>query len=220
MLQYTRTLKQIFENYRASLSLEAFTSFENHVQGLLNNYITDLGNFPAGAPRGRRLHQMLEEEIAKTSSIEVSCKKGCGFCCHLQVDITKDEAEVLYEEILSGYEIDQVRLARLALRERTSEEWKKGVVTDNRCVFLNSENACGIYASRPSSCRKLSVTSDPKDCADPNGATIPKIIPMAEIILSAALNLQNNPYGPMAQMLEKRLCGDEDVSSPLIDAVP
>ena len=210
---FTRVLKSIFDNYKTTLSEDDYQSFEIHVNNLMKNYIQDFSRFTPGSERGRYLHQLIEKEILASSHIETSCNKGCAACCHLEVEITDDDAAVLHNAIQDGITIDKNRLESLAERARLDPEWKKGVVSSNRCLFLGEDNACTIYSYRPSTCRKAAVVGHPKECSEPQGNSIPRIMPMAEIILSAALNLSNNSFGSLPKQLLNKLKLEEKITN-------
>jgi Fe-S-cluster containining protein len=202
---YTRVLKSIFASYKTSLTAEDYSDFEIHVSTLITNYINEFSKITPGVERGRYIHQLIETEILKTSHIATTCSKGCGACCHLEVEITNDDAAVLSQVVLDGASIDFTRLQSLSERPLHDQQWSKGPVTENRCLFLGVGDACTVYESRPSTCRKVAVTSHPRECSDPNGNLVPVTIPMAEIILSAALNLPDNNIGSLPKQLLKTL---------------
>ncbi len=202
---YTRVLKSIFENYKLTLTIEDYQSFTEHVENLMNNYILEFSKYAAGYERGKFLHQLIEKEILASSHISTTCAKGCGACCHLEVEITDDDAAVLHQAIKEGATIDQDRLQNMALRPRLSKEWSHGAVSKNRCIFLGVDNACSIYTHRPATCRKVAVVSHPQECSKADGKIVPKTMPLAEIIMSAALSLPDNSFGSLATQLFKKL---------------
>lgn len=209
-MQLTRNLKSLLRSYETQLPGDQFKSFEAHIHRLVKETIEDLSQCAPGIARARRLYRLIDAEIAKAADIATSCGKGCAACCHFEVEITADEAEVLADLIrTSRVTIDRARLSELARRDRQDKAWMKGVVPQNRCVFLGDTNACRIYEDRPASCRRLSVTSPARECADPEGQPIPLVVPLAEVVLSAALNTVNNSFGAMAKMLDRRLDGGE-----------
>lgn len=202
---YTRILKTIFSTYNETLTTEEYDSFVEFVHGMMLQMMKDLSQFNPGPERARRLQQLIELETDQHAHIKASCQKGCSACCHLEVEITADEAALLSQAVDSGYIIDDFKLANLALREKNDVKWKRGAVVDNRCVFLDNEGACSAYEYRPSVCRKALVTSEPIECATESGKVVPIYMPKAEIIISAALNLPENGFGAFAKMLfEKR----------------
>ncbi|MBC7465003.1 MAG: YkgJ family cysteine cluster protein [Bdellovibrio sp.] len=198
---YTRILKTIFSNYQQTLTTEEYDSFVDFVHGMMIQMMRDLSQFSPGPERARRLQQLIELETDQHAHIKSSCHKGCSACCHLEVEITTDEAALLSEAVDSGYIIDDFRLANLAMREKNDTKWKRGAINDNRCVFLSNEGACSVYDYRPSVCRKALVTSHPVECATELGNVAPIYMPKAEIIISAALNLPENGFGSFAKML-------------------
>lgn len=198
---FTRNLLNLIESYKKTLSESDFQSFNNHVGRLVASYIAVLSKIESPLDRGRKVHEYVEFEISKNDHTPITCHKGCAACCHLEVEITSDDAAVLKEALLNGIEIDYNKLSQIASRSKHDPLWNKGVVSENRCVFLGDDKACRIYEHRPSSCRKLSVVSDPKLCEDMNSSPVPRTFPMVEIILSAAMSLDNMTSGPMAKML-------------------
>lgn len=205
-MKMTAQLRSLLESYKKSLAPDQYQSFEKEVLCQIQLYLQKFTQLSAGVLRGIEIHRCLDIEIEKASNIKTSCQKGCGYCCHLEIEITLDDAEVLTEAITKqNIQIDMERLEKLQLRERQSIEWKQRDVPQNRCLLLGADNACRAYQSRPMVCRKHSVVSLPDECMKPNGSPIPRQIPMAEIIMSAAINLDNNPYAPFAKMLKNTL---------------
>lgn len=201
---YTRLLKAIFENYKETLSEEEYTSFVKFVHSMMDQFMNDLSQFSAGFARGFRMHELIDMEVDQNSHIKISCQKGCSACCHLEVEITEDEAAVLIEGIKAGIDIDLDRLHDLAQRNKRDEKWNLGAVPENRCVFLSEQGSCKAYHYRPAACRKAMVISNPNQCAVLDGKVDPVYMPKAEIIFSAALNLSENSFGPFAQMVYEK----------------
>lgn len=202
---YTRVLKSIFESYKNTLTAEDFSDFEEHVSRLISDYTKDFSHYRPGVERGQYIQQLIENEVLKTGHISTTCSKGCGACCHLEVEITNDDAAVLAQVVFEGASIDFDRLQSLAERPIHDQQWSVGPVKENRCLFLGVDNACTVYESRPSTCRKVAVVSHPKECSEVNGKIEPLTIPMAEIILSAVLNLPENNIGSLPKQLLKIL---------------
>jgi Fe-S-cluster containining protein len=213
---YTRVLSSIFKSYKSNLSAEDYLDFENHVHNLMKNYLVEFSKFNDSFSRGKYIHQLIEKEVMASSHIATSCKKGCGACCHLEVEVTKDDAAVLYQAIKDGAFIDLNRLESLAQRNRQGEEWQQGAVATNRCLFLGVDDSCSVYESRPATCRKVAVVSDPKECADSLGKVVPLTMPMAEIIISASLNIPDNNFSSIPKQLHKIIStSDEKINANL-----
>ncbi|MBO9666068.1 MAG: hypothetical protein J7501_04585, partial [Bdellovibrio sp.] len=59
--------------------------------------------------------------------------------------------------------------------------------------------------SRPAVCRKHSVISPVIECEKIGGHPVPKVMPLAEIIMSAAASQVDNDFGSLAKMLQEEL---------------
>lgn len=208
---YTRLLKVAFQAYKDTLTPYEYESFVDFVHTMMNTLMKDLGGYSAGAERGRRLQELVDIEVSQHSHIKASCHRGCSACCHLEVEITSDEAALLSEAIADGVLIDSAHLAQLATRERNDEKWKGGVIPANKCVFLDTKGSCSAYTYRPSACRKAAVTSPAVDCGIVGAIVTPIYMPKVEVIISAALNLPENGFGSFAKMLLQKT---QDASAP------
>jgi hypothetical protein len=125
----------------------------------------DSGDAPALA---RKAHaamdaQLQQDRLSIPGGNEIRCGKGCSHCCHGPVEIWPQEAALLAQFVR-----DAGLTPDLALLERQSrytvETWREQAVADQACVFLGADGACSVYASRPNTCRKLLVMSDPACC--------------------------------------------------------
>ena len=210
----TPLLKNLLVNYQTMLEPDEFASFENEVTRLLKHYYKHLSAFNAGAPRSRELNRLIDEQIELNSQIKTTCQKGCASCCHLEIEITSDEAALLAESIASGAIINYDRLNEQAERSRKDTKWSTGFNKNNACAFLGDDNACTNYENRPSTCRKHAVVSAVQECSTLGAAPVPRVLPMAEIITSSALNLPDMSFASLPTMLKKEL---EKTSAPELD---
>ena len=202
----TPQLRTFIAEQRGLLPAADFAGMLEQIHRLFDKYTAALSAAPAGTERGRALHRMMDAAVATASGVAVSCRRGCYGCCHSEVEITRDDAAVLAERVNGGLEIDQARLALQAARPRLSPEWAKFWSQDNRCVFLNvAEGACGIYEDRPAACRRLIVTTPPEACTTAGADIAPVRILLAEILLSAALSLENGYFASLSKMLRPLL---------------
>lgn len=201
----TPQLRNLLSNYQSLLAVDEFASFEREVDRLLLHYCEILAVLTPGEQRGRKVHELLHEQEVASAHIKTSCQKGCGACCHLEVEITRDDAVILADSIAQGMVVDYSRLRELSSRVRLDKAWEQGYVSSNRCVFLGADNACRNYENRPAVCRKHSVVSPLMECEKVGGHPIPKLMPLAEIILSAAANQIGNEFGALPKMLQSEL---------------
>lgn len=116
----------------------------------------------------RKAHAAMDTQLQQDSATipegnEIRCGKGCSHCCHGPVEIWPQEAALLAQFVLeTGLKPD---LALLQRQSRYSvETWREQPAADQACVFLGAGGACTVYESRPNTCRKLLVMSDPAFC--------------------------------------------------------
>lgn len=109
------------------------------------------------------LHQM--DEYIKTDINElreqITCKKGCDFCCKIQVDICEDETLLLLhaaKEKKIAIDWDYVKV------QSEMKDASEHARSDHAaCPFLK-DRKCSVYKFRPAACRKYFVVSDPQIC--------------------------------------------------------
>ncbi|MEK2644955.1 YkgJ family cysteine cluster protein [Bdellovibrio sp. BCCA] len=202
----TRSLKKFILDYEKELSLDVFEAFLETLSEELKSARIELQKSPAGPSRAKRLHELVENEIAQSANIETSCQKGCSACCHMEVEITSYEAEILGSLVHAGHSIERSRLQRQSQRTLQDPLWREGVRDlSNRCIFLNNEGACSIYENRPVMCRRHSVTSPAKNCETQDGKIVIRYFPKVDLLISAANEDPQVEIGPLAKMLEMKL---------------
>ncbi|MEH0860558.1 MULTISPECIES: YkgJ family cysteine cluster protein [Halobacteriovorax] len=127
------------------------------------------------AERAQLSHELIDESlqdiIADADVNElISCRKGCSACCHTQVSVNRDEADLLAISILEdGIKIDVEKLVKQSLKKDSTEAWFEQDFQDRSCVFLDENGACKVYFDRPSVCRTNYAVSDPSACDTSNG---------------------------------------------------
>lgn len=124
--------------------------------------------------RARFIHKQVDrhmDEVLADSFVakNLSCKKGCTFCCHTQVAVNSDEALVMADKIIAGHPIDWNRFHKQKGVGCSTSGWESLSFDDRKCIFIDSEGACSIYSDRPSVCRTNCVISDPKNCDTSSG---------------------------------------------------
>lgn len=126
--------------------------------------------------RAQFTNSLIEKYVNEVTSTEaakqlVKCQKGCSACCHTQVSVNSDEAQLLATRILEdGIKIDLDKLEKQALVKNDGLVWFKLDYSDRGCVFLNEQGACRVYTDRPAVCRTNNVISDPRTCDTSDGA--------------------------------------------------
>lgn len=201
----TRSLKKFVLDYESQLEPEVFAAFLNSMSEELQSATNEIMKAPEGPARARRLHELVEQEIQQGADIEVSCKKGCSACCHMEVEITNYEARILVARLYDGREIDFDRFEKQSQRELQDKAWRRGPGDQmNRCVFLDKDGACGVYEERPVMCRRHSVTSPAGNCEDISLSVVLRYFPRVDLLISASNEDPELRIGPLAKMIVPR----------------
>lgn len=110
---------------------------------------------------------LVADAISEIRKPYVTCAKGCASCCHMNVSITRAEAERL------GRAVGREPASILQSLHRSREHF-----AGQPCTFLGSDGACSVYADRPLSCRKhASFFEDAAPCrpAVMNDIEVPQV---------------------------------------------
>jgi Fe-S-cluster containining protein len=201
----TPQLRAFVSQQRESLDKMQFENLIAEIQKVSERYTAKLLSVSPGIERALLLHQLMDRELQAASSQPVSCRKGCGGCCHYEVEVTEDEGALLSEVVLQGFAMDFDRLELQAKRERKSSEWNKYWSKKNRCVFLGDDGACQAYEYRPAICRKHLVVTPPEACTTPGATVSPVNVPLSEVLLSAALSIEGTSFASLSKMVVKTL---------------
>lgn len=124
--------------------------------------------------RAKIFHELVDDFVKEMTThpliIEHSgCQKGCAACCHTEVSVTPDEAELLALRVKDGVSIDW---SKLHLQKTQIEEGKNFYQIPyelRSCVFLGEENQCRVYDDRPSVCRTNMVIGNSDQCSTKDG---------------------------------------------------
>lgn len=136
--------------------------------------VDHLNKIKSSLERARFVHNMVDEynkEVFAHPLLKqfVPCKSGCSACCHTQVSVTDDEADLLADNIANGVEINPERLEIQAAAGNETSAFYKIPYQDRKCVFLDEKGACKVYKDRPSVCRTNAVVGEASQCATDAG---------------------------------------------------
>ncbi|MCK4119564.1 YkgJ family cysteine cluster protein [Ralstonia solanacearum] len=81
------------------------------------------------------------DKLVEAAAPFVACKRGCSACCHMNVNVTEVEAQIIEEQTGRRY-------ARFTGAIRHPD----GEFTGVACPFL-VDGTCSIYSVRPFACR-------------------------------------------------------------------
>lgn len=209
---WTERLRHFLDSKKRDLSQEHFETLLEALEDRFSQYQRRLLEVESGETRALLALHLMNEALMTVSHVKVSCASGCAGCCHLEVEITEDEAKLLACAVQQGVAFDADRLALQAGRPTNAPEWKTGAVSENRCVFLSEQNLCRVYEHRPLACRKLLVTSPKENCTLAQQSVQPIPVLEAELLLSAVLSLPKTKKGHLASMLQTALHSGDTAS--------
>lgn len=117
------------------------------------------------------IDQVFESDVVKSN---LACGNGCSACCHTQVSINSDEANLLADLIIEDkVEIDLKKLYIQGNVENDALKWFKLPYALRGCVFLDQSGSCKIYESRPIVCRTNNVLGTKDNCDTRDGIEKP-----------------------------------------------
>ncbi|MGZ3748167.1 MAG: YkgJ family cysteine cluster protein [Pseudobdellovibrionaceae bacterium] len=212
-MKKTNLLKNFLFQQEALISADEYRQLSEEVDRLIQKFMLELKAMPPGVARAQKVHEFIDGQNQSFSHIATSCAKGCGYCCHLEVEITEDDAERLVNAVVDlNISLDLELLEIQSQRERQDESWKRGCIKENRCVMLDENNSCRVYASRPVNCRKHAVVSPVSECSTLGASPVSRIIPMNEIFMSAYISLPNLQFGSLSKLLLRALQKRKDMN--------
>ncbi len=162
--------------------------------------------------RAQAFHREIEKKIAVPFSHPLvqkfsSCKKGCSACCHTQVAINSDEAELLATKVENGHQINLNLLEIQAEAGTEAKVWYQIPYSHRRCIFLDNKNACSIYEDRPAVCRTNQVLGESASCETKDGIEKPLRLVKTEegdMVVIAAFQVAGKS-GTLPEMLYQTL---------------
>jgi Fe-S-cluster containining protein len=124
--------------------------------------LADAGDVQALPRAVVRFHRKVDEVLAASiagHSVSVACTRGCGYCCHMQVEILPPEGFALAAWLRRTFDAKRLEGVIARLREnakRTRELGDEGRKRANMpCALLGPDNACTAYEARPAQCRRF-----------------------------------------------------------------
>ncbi len=189
------------QNY---LRLKDYPQFFRLTQAVL----TTLTKMIRPQERADFVHDLVDQEmneLFKDPSVNLltACKKGCAACCHTQVSVTSDEAEVLAGKIIDGHPINWANLHIQQNAGTDFDQFMQISYQQRKCVFLNEQDMCSIYDDRPSVCRTNAVVGTSEQCQSDDGQMRSQNIlntHKADMVLMGAF-MHSQENGVMANMI-------------------
>lgn len=192
---YTPNLQRLVEGHSAATVQWVNDTIKKRYKQLRKNRMQDRKEAM------RVLIRAIDDHFANSKQ-QPTCKKGCNFCCHQNVDASIDEAALIVDYCQeNGITID-----KHALRRRLSIPFLEVPLSQfSACVFLK-DGQCSIYPVRPLNCRTYFAQFDPLMCNQKRywGEAFRPIIIYdrdIEIMLTAFFNLTLDEAGRLEEML-------------------
>lgn len=168
--------------------------------------------FSSPIKRAELAHKMINIEVSElfkdpVVARNVTCKEACSACCHTQVSVTSDEADLLASRVVQGAEVSISRLSNLSECKNDSDAFYLVDYEKRKCPFLGKDNLCTVYESRPAVCRTNHVVSAASACESKLGFENPVRLlntHRADMIVMAAFK-SNKVNGALPYMLVKAL---------------
>ncbi len=183
---------------------------------------------------GQRISAIAVEQV-EAEGKQVSCKLGCAACCRHLIPISAIEAASLaavvaamprerQAEVRRRFAAAITQLESAGLLDARARKGREALMSDGApgespwdnvsrryfelqvaCPFLEDE-ACGIYADRPLTCREYQVTTPPAWCDELSARveSVPRPARMGEVLSDAANALlgAKSPMIPLPLALE------------------
>ena len=166
---------------------------------------------PNGLQRARIIHKMVDEYNSEVFAHPLvkeysPCKMGCTACCHTQVSVTEEEAQLLAHQVENGVVISQDRLLKQAQAGNSDIDFLKLKYEDRKCIFLNDQGGCNVYEDRPSVCRTNAVIGSPSQCDTSQKLQPVRLIktPKSDMVIYASY-LHTKSSGSLAFMMSKAI---------------
>lgn len=109
----------------------------------------------------RQVDAVLEQSI-RVHNVSVACTRGCGYCCHMQVEILPPEGFALAAWLRKNFDATRLAGVITRLRENAARTRELGVEGRKRanlaCALLGEDGACSAYEARPAQCRRFHST--------------------------------------------------------------
>lgn len=143
---------------------ELQATFEREREGAQHAKPRDAESFRALTVRMYGRLAQLQANTIERQKVDVACRRGCSFCCHLRVEMRPHEAFVLAHHIQTRFgAMQRAKLdARIAANLRRIEPLtpQEHIRAGIPCALLE-DGVCTAYEARPAACRKYySVSLD------------------------------------------------------------
>ncbi|MCY6483116.1 YkgJ family cysteine cluster protein [Clostridium aestuarii] len=176
-----RTLGKNYKNEEIIFDYTESSKVYDEISQLL---LSQIANQELSVSKGKeylkKLYKMEEQGMEQFLKY-APCKKGCSHCCHIYMDCTGVEAELVREYVVKNFNEDEINRFMIKVKETIEEvpSYKEVLNEENKnqvieayskknipCIFLKEDNSCSIYEVRPFNCRRFFTISDFIKCKE------------------------------------------------------
>jgi Fe-S-cluster containining protein len=186
---------------------------------IVKKMLKRLKRISSSLERARFIHKTIDEYNEEVFSHplvkELSpCRRGCMACCHTQVSVTADEAELLIMRVNNGLIIDKERLKSLMHAGDDARKYFAIPFKERACIFLDSAGACRVYEDRPAVCRTNAVLGPASQCDTTSSVLPTRLIrtPKSDMVIYASY-MFSKKSGSLPHMVGKTLLKEAELPS-------
>jgi Fe-S-cluster containining protein len=207
LMHVTSTMEKLMQSVRhEQQKLMAIVSMIGFYQNLWNKIEEHSGSYMA-MESFYKFMDTYEKEMNPEDRAAIKCRKGCSFCCHIEVGVSEPEIDLIIDYI-QEHDV-AIDMARLELQQNFKDDKEHMLSPFSKCVFLTGQQECGIYPVRPMACRKHFVTTDPMLCDGHNNPENTEVVGVSadfkmESMATALLNL-GYENSTLTRLLYKKL---------------
>ncbi len=110
----------------------------------------------------RIIHTECDKELSQIEDQtlgEIACRRGCHWCCHIQVQADRSEVTAIAESLNQRLSVEEMSI----LRNRVAS-WETEFGSAGRALCpLNVNGECSVYDQRPLTCRGFN-SGDAQKC--------------------------------------------------------
>jgi hypothetical protein len=100
---------------------------------------------------------VLQRDVIARGHVDIACKPGCSYCCHLRVEIRPHDAFVLAHHLRTRFSAEQRARTIARIEENLGRiaalSPEQHVRAGIACALLE-DGLCSAYEARPATCRK------------------------------------------------------------------
>ncbi|MDW8801951.1 SEC-C motif-containing protein [Clostridium sp. A1-XYC3] len=183
--------KTLGRNYRDEEIVFNYSKSSNNYDKVSEFLLQDIIDKELSLSKGKDYLKYMykaADEGAEDFTKYAPCRKGCSHCCHIYMDCTAIEAELIREYVINNFDGDKINELKNKINATIMEvpsfkeikERKEEVVElfsekNIPCIFLDEEGGCSIYEVRPLNCRKFITFSSSTYCEKKEEVVKPNI---------------------------------------------